>query len=88
MSDHLISGRAHATSLVQHSGGDPTVEQADAAVILADPDTPVFQQLIQEHKDAKHIESFLWVKRSIDLGVANFSLHTYRNLGGRRPGEE
>ena len=74
----------------QHSGGNPHATQAAARVILADPNTEVFQGLVKAYQGdpSKYIESYLWVKKCIDRGAVAFTPLVYKNPGGRRPGEE
>jgi hypothetical protein len=59
-------------------------------VILADPNTPVWQTIVRDYQAVpeKYIESFLWVKKSIERGVATFTSYVYKNPGGRRAGDE
>lgn len=74
----------------QHSGGDPDASMERARVILADPNTEVFQHLIKTYQNTpgKHIESYLWVKKCIEKAALVFTPVVYKNPGGRRPGEE
>ncbi|KXN89881.1 hypothetical protein AN958_04885 [Leucoagaricus sp. SymC.cos] len=62
----------------------------DARVILADPNTDVFQHLVKTHQNEidRHIESYLWVKKCIEEGALTFTPFVYKNPGGRRPGDE
>lgn len=78
------------TTLPQHSGGDPDATMQAARVILADPNTEVFQHLIKTYQNTpgKHIESYLWVKKCIEKGALVYTPVVYKNPGGRRPGEE
>lgn len=61
-----------------------------ARIILADPNTEVFQHLIKTYQNTpgKHIESYLWVKKCIEKCALVFTPVVYKNPGGRRPGEE
>lgn len=61
-----------------------------ARIILADPNTEVFQHLIKTYQNTpgKHIESYLWVKKCIEKSALVFTPVVYKNPGGRRPGEE
>lgn len=74
----------------QHSGGDATATAQSARVILADPNTEVFQHLVKIYQDVpdKYIESYLWVKKCIEKGALTYTPLVYKNPGGRRPGEE
>jgi hypothetical protein len=74
----------------QHSGGDPTASAQSARVILADPNTEVFQHLVKTYQGVpnKYIESYLWVKKCIEKGQVVYTPLVYKNPGGRRPGEE
>ncbi|TFK30582.1 hypothetical protein FA15DRAFT_662576 [Coprinopsis marcescibilis] len=75
---------------IMHSGGDTNVPIQDAKVILADPNTEVFQHLVKTYEgdSNKYIESYLWVKKCIDQGTVTYTPVIYKNPGGRRPGEE
>jgi len=74
----------------QHSGGDPTATPQKAKVVLADPDTDIFQHLCKIYQGVpnKHVESYLWVKHCIDADEVNYTPLTFKNPGGRRAGEE
>ncbi len=74
----------------QHSGGDPTASAQSARVILADPNTDIFNHLVKTYQGEaeKYVESYLWVKRCIDKGQVIYTPVVYKNPGGRRPGEE
>jgi len=74
----------------KHSGGDPHASAQSASVILADPNTDVFQHLIKTYQGVadKYIESYLWVKKCIEKGSLVYTPLVYKNPGGRRPGEE
>src|SRR6266576_2226365 len=74
----------------QHSGGDPTASAQSARVILADPNTEVFQHLVKTYQGVpnKYIESYLWVKKCIEKSQILYTPLVYKNPGGRRPGEE
>ena len=75
---------------MQNSGGDPTASAQSARVILADPNTEVFQTLVKTHQNQpeKYIESFLWVKKCVEKGEVTYTPVVYKNPGGRRAGEE
>jgi len=62
----------------------------DARVILADPNTEVFEHLVKTYqgRSGKHIESFLWIKKCIENGSLAYTPVIYKNPGGRRPGDE
>lgn len=74
----------------QHSGGDPSASAQSAKVILADPNTEVFNHLVKAYQNepGKYIESHLWVQKCIDRGSVVFTPVVYKNPGGRRAGEE
>lgn len=74
----------------KHSGGDPTASPQSARVILADPNTEVFQHLVKSYQGVpeKYIESYLWVKKCVEKGALLYTPLVYKNPGGRRPGEE
>ena len=74
----------------KHSGGDPHASLQSARVILADPQSDVFQHLVKTYQDVpdKYIESYLWVKKCIEKGTVVYTPMVYKNPGGRRPGEE
>lgn len=74
----------------QHSGGDPHASALSARVILADPNTELFQHLVKVNQNVsdKYIESYLWVKKCVEKGVVTYTPVVYRNPGGRRAGEE
>jgi hypothetical protein len=59
-------------------------------VILADPNTEIFQHLIKVYQGVsdKYIESYLWVKKCVEKGTVVYTPLVYKNPGGRRPGEE
>ncbi|PSR85872.1 hypothetical protein PHLCEN_2v5348 [Hermanssonia centrifuga] len=81
----------HALSTrIQHSGGDPTASPQSARVILADPNTEIFQHLVKTHQSEtnKYVESYLWVKKCIERGAVVYTPVVYKNPGGRRAGEE
>ncbi|KAJ2928931.1 hypothetical protein H1R20_g8295, partial [Candolleomyces eurysporus] len=75
---------------IMHSGGNPHASAQSARVILADPNTEIFQSLVKTYQGDpnKYIESYLWVKKCIDKGAVTFTPLVYKNPGGRRPGEE
>lgn len=77
-------------TLFQHSGGDPTSSPQSAKIILADPNTEVFQHLVKTYQGIpdKHVESYLWVKKCVEKGSLVYTPLIYKNPGGRRPGEE
>jgi hypothetical protein len=74
----------------QHCGGDPTASAQSARIILADPNTEVFQHLVKVYQgnSDKYIESYLWVKKCVEKGALAYTPLVYKNPGGRRPGEE
>ena len=78
------------TVRLQHSGGDPTASAQSARVILADPNTEMFQHLVKTYQGDpdKFVESYLWVKKCIEKGQVIYTPVVYKNPGGRRPGEE
>ena len=82
--------RARAHRAWQHSGGDPTASAQSARVILADPNTEIFQHLVKTYQGEpdKYVESYLWVKKCIEKGQVIYTPVVYKNPGGRRPGEE
>ena len=81
---------AYDVSCAQHSGGDPTASAQNAKVILADPNTDVFQHLVKTYQSEakKYVESYLWVKKCIEKGTVVYTPVVYKNPGGRRAGEE
>jgi hypothetical protein len=83
------SAKAHPR-LFQHSGGDPSASAQNAQVILADPNTEIFQALVKTYQSLpdKYVESFLWVKNCVENGQLTFTPVVYKNPGGRRAGEE
>lgn len=90
-SSYCVKGKLIGTlACAQHSGGDPTASAQSARVILADPNTEVFQHLVKIYQGVsdKYIESYLWVKKCIDKGQLVYTPLVYKNPGGRRPGEE
>jgi len=74
----------------QHSGGDPSASAQTARVILADPNTEIFQHLVKSYQGVpgKYVESYLWVKKCVEKSVVVYTPLVYKNPGGRRPGEE
>ncbi|EKM83753.1 hypothetical protein AGABI1DRAFT_117233 [Agaricus bisporus var. burnettii JB137-S8] len=84
------NARSALASRILHSGGDPDASMERARIILADPNTEVFQHLIKTYQNTpgKHIESYLWVKKCIEKSALVFTPVVYKNPGGRRPGEE
>ncbi|KAF8807554.1 hypothetical protein BYT27DRAFT_7189632 [Phlegmacium glaucopus] len=85
-----VNARSALGSRIMHSGGDPHASAQSARVILADPNTDVFQHLIKTYQGVadKYIESYLWVKKCIEKGTVVYTPLVYKNPGGRRPGEE
>ncbi|CAL1696051.1 unnamed protein product [Somion occarium] len=85
-----VNARALLSSRIIHSGGDPSASAQSARVILADPNTEVFQHLVKTYQGEpdKYVESYLWVKKCQERGVLSFTPVVYKNPGGRRPGEE
>ncbi|KAJ7783578.1 hypothetical protein DFH07DRAFT_788292 [Mycena maculata] len=85
-----VNARSALSQRIMHSGGDPTASAQSARVILADPNTDVFQHLIKLYQGVpdKHIESYLWVKKCVEKSVVVYTPLVYKNPGGRRPGEE
>ncbi|KZT30355.1 hypothetical protein NEOLEDRAFT_1173797 [Neolentinus lepideus HHB14362 ss-1] len=85
-----MNARTALAQRVQHSGGDPNATQQDARVILADPNTEVFDHLVKTYQGIpdKYVESYLWVKKCVDKGGVYYTPLVYKNPGGRRPGEE
>jgi hypothetical protein len=78
------------TNKSQHSGGDPSASAQTARVILADPNTEIFQHLVKSYQGVpgKYVESYLWVKKCVEKGTVVYTPLVYKNPGGRRPGEE
>lgn len=85
-----VNVRATLGQRIRHSGGDPTASPQSARVILADPNTEVFQHLVKSYQGVpdKYIESYLWVKKCVEKGALLYTPLVYKNPGGRRPGEE
>ncbi|KAH8100632.1 hypothetical protein BXZ70DRAFT_165025 [Cristinia sonorae] len=85
-----VNVRSILSARIMHSGGDPTASAQAARVILADPNTEVFQHLVKTYQGEtdKYVESYLWVKKCIERGSVVFTPVVYKNPGGRRPGEE
>lgn len=85
-----VNVRAALGQRIRHSGGDPTASPQSARVILADPNTEVFQHLVKTYQNEpdKYVESYLWVKKCIEKGSVSYTPVVYKNPGGRRPGEE
>ncbi|KAI1797775.1 hypothetical protein LXA43DRAFT_876670 [Ganoderma leucocontextum] len=85
-----VNVRAALAMRIMHSGGDPTASAQSARVVLADPNTEIFQHLVKTYQGEpdKYVESYLWVKRCIDKGQVIYTPVVYKNPGGRRPGEE
>ncbi|KIY72777.1 hypothetical protein CYLTODRAFT_6905 [Cylindrobasidium torrendii FP15055 ss-10] len=84
------NARASLSDRIIHSGGDPNAPLTSARVILADPNTPIFQTLIKsnENKPGVFVESYMWVKKCIESGVVAYTPVVFKNPGGRRKGEE
>ncbi|KAH9944480.1 uncharacterized protein BXZ73DRAFT_87365 [Epithele typhae] len=85
-----VNVRAALSTRIMHSGGDPTASAQSARVILADPNTEIFQHLVKTYQAEpdKFVESYLWVKKCIEKGQVIYTPVVYKNPGGRRPGEE
>ncbi|KAI0361744.1 hypothetical protein OH77DRAFT_1585799 [Trametes cingulata] len=85
-----VNVRAALSARIMHSGGDPTASAQSARVILADPNTDIFQHLVKTYQGEpnKYVESYLWVKKCIEKGQVIYTPVVYKNPGGRRPGEE
>ncbi|KAL1952063.1 hypothetical protein VTO73DRAFT_1212 [Trametes versicolor] len=85
-----VNARTALSARIMHSGGDPTASAQSARVILADPNTDIFNHLVKTYQGEaeKYVESYLWVKRCIDKGQVIYTPVVYKNPGGRRPGEE
>ncbi|KAH9982649.1 hypothetical protein BGW80DRAFT_1471407 [Lactifluus volemus] len=85
-----INARAALSARIMHSGGDPSASAQTARVILADPNTEIFQHLVKNYQGVpgKYVESYLWVKKCVEKGVVVYTPLVYKNPGGRRPGEE
>ncbi|EGO04512.1 hypothetical protein SERLA73DRAFT_173818 [Serpula lacrymans var. lacrymans S7.3] len=85
-----VNARMALSQRIMHSGGDPTASVQSARIILADPNTEVFQHLVKVYQGVpnKYVESYLWVKKCIEKGVLVYTPLVYKNPGGRRPGEE
>ncbi|KAJ7487398.1 hypothetical protein B0H11DRAFT_2013147 [Mycena galericulata] len=85
-----VNARSALSQRIMHSGGDPHASAQLARVILADPNTEVFQHLVKVYQGVpdKYIESYLWVKKCVEKGAVVYTPVVYKNPGGRRPGEE
>ncbi|KAI9512910.1 hypothetical protein F5148DRAFT_972934, partial [Russula earlei] len=85
-----INARAALSARIMNSGGDPGASAQTARVILADPNTEIFQHLVKSYQGVpgKYVESYLWVKKCIERGTVVYTPLVYKNPGGRRPGEE
>ncbi|KAF7791953.1 hypothetical protein EIP86_002979 [Pleurotus ostreatoroseus] len=85
-----VNVRVMLAQRITHSGGDPTASAQNAKVILADPNTEVFQHLVKTYQSEakKYVESYLWVKKCIEKGTVMYTPVVYKNPGGRRAGEE
>ncbi|KAJ7655013.1 hypothetical protein DFH06DRAFT_993182 [Mycena polygramma] len=84
------NARSALSQRIMHSGGNPDSPAHEARVILADPNTEVFQHLVKTYQGEpdKYIESYLWVKKCVERGAILYTPVVYKNPGGRRPGEE
>ncbi|KAJ6509341.1 hypothetical protein C8R47DRAFT_1098372 [Mycena vitilis] len=84
------NARSALSQRIMHSGGNPDSPAHEAHVILADPNTEVFQHLVKTYQGEpdKYIESYLWVKKCVERGAILYTPVVYKNPGGRRPGEE
>ncbi|KAJ7293391.1 hypothetical protein C8J57DRAFT_1268933 [Mycena rebaudengoi] len=85
-----VNARNALSQRIMHSGGDPYASAHSARVILADPNTDVFQHLIKVYQGVpdKYVESYLWVKKCVERSAVVYTPLVYKNPGGRRPGEE
>ncbi|CAK5280146.1 unnamed protein product [Mycena citricolor] len=85
-----LNVRSALSQRIMHSGGEPNATAEAARVILADPDTEVFQHLVKTYQGMpdKYIESYLWVKKCVEREAVIYTPLVYKNPGGRRPGEE
>ncbi|KAI0348637.1 hypothetical protein BDW22DRAFT_1350886 [Trametopsis cervina] len=85
-----VNVRAALSQRIMHSGGDPLASAQNAQVILADPNTEIFQKLVKTYQSQpdKYIESYLWVKQCVEQGQVSYTPVVYKNPGGRRAGEE
>ncbi|KAI0068267.1 hypothetical protein BV25DRAFT_1875623 [Artomyces pyxidatus] len=85
-----VNARHALSARIMHSGGDPTASAQSARVILADPNTEIFQHLVKSYQGVpdKYVESYLWVKKCVEKGSVMYTPLVYKNPGGRRPGEE
>ncbi|KAF9044851.1 hypothetical protein BDZ89DRAFT_1008374 [Hymenopellis radicata] len=85
-----VNARNTLSERIMHSGGDPHATPQTARVVLADPNTEVFQALVKTYdgNPAVHVESYLWVKKCIEKGIVSFTPVVFKNPGGRRRGEE
>jgi len=85
-----LNSREVIATQILHAGGDPSAMDDDAAIILADPETDVYGEIVRHYQNdrLKTIESHLWVKKCIDRGIMFHSGTGYKNPGGRRPGDE
>src|SRR6267142_2657013 len=81
---------ARSLTKYQHSGGDSSASAQTARVILADPNTEIFQHLVKSYQGVpgKYVESYLWVTKCVEKGAVVYTPLVYKNPGGRRPGEE
>ncbi|KAF9535872.1 hypothetical protein CPB83DRAFT_40638 [Crepidotus variabilis] len=85
-----VNARIALSNRIANSGGDPHASIQSSRVILADPQSDVFQHLVKVFQGVpdKYIESYLWVKKCIERGTCVYTPMVYKNPGGRRPGEE
>ncbi|KAH9857881.1 hypothetical protein C2E23DRAFT_719290 [Lenzites betulinus] len=85
-----VNVRTTLSARIMHSGGDPSASAQSARVILADPNTDIFNHLVKTYQGEadKYVESYLWVKKCIEKGQVIYTPVVYKNPGGRRPGEE
>ncbi|KAI0704905.1 hypothetical protein BC835DRAFT_1468497 [Cytidiella melzeri] len=85
-----VNVRATLSQRIMHSGGDPSASAQNAQVILADPNTEIFQTLVKTYQSQpdKFVESYLWVKKCVERGQVLYTPMVYKNPGGRRAGEE
>ncbi|KAF9569719.1 hypothetical protein CPC08DRAFT_652670 [Agrocybe pediades] len=85
-----VNARNALSLRISNSGGDPHASAQSARVILADPNTEVFQHLVKTYQGVqdKYIESYLWVKKCVEKGALVYTPLIYKNPGGRRAGEE
>ncbi|KAH9037943.1 hypothetical protein EDB84DRAFT_1587904 [Lactarius hengduanensis] len=67
-------------------GGDPSASAQTARVILADPNTEIFQHLVKNYQGVpgKYVESYLWVKKCVEKGTVVYTPLVYKNPAPRR----